>query len=469
MPSGSEEMAVAHPIGPPKAMRILIVDGSAVDQMILAKLLRQAWSARSVHIDFAFGVESAIQQSLRTQYDLVVLDWRLPTQSGGDLLKWLRTNGQWMPCVVVSAWPQKLMPMDFESLGALLLSKDGLTCQQLRLASETAGGLVSAAVANGVSKQGQVSIPMAEPAANDVQPPANNNDRERDTKGSGKRRWARPNCRNKPLVGNGPTSAVLLLLWVGAIILPAQTSPLETERQHDQKMWRVMRQMLIDLGHSKKAVMLDHAWTKTLTPQQWADIEWPQPPQEEGQVWQPSAQVQRVAAVCGELAKPELSTALQQACTQTDDVRDVLLGLWLWTQQGGRPLLQQRADLALHFLSAALIEYHSGAGRIASLAKEEIDQGHGSDYDLDDLAAGFAGAEWIARIRADHNGLKFWASGQLSLERNLPPLQYGRGIPSPAMLEKLSADIYKAINLAPREFAKPSNTKLLDPGLQNPK
>lgn len=111
--------------------------------------------------------------------------------------------------------------------------------------------------------------------------------------------------------------------------------------------------------------------------------------------------------------------------------RLVFGGLKRWTERGGAPLLQQRNDLALHLIFGGWLGATLGvpAARIAAHQKEVQDAWEpGNAFDLDDLAAGVAGAELAVRLTRQPTLLDAWAHGHRSLE-GLPRLELGKLAP----------------------------------------
>jgi len=120
--------------------------------------------------------------------------------------------------------------------------------------------------------------------------------------------------------------------------------------------------------------------------------------------------------------------------------------LVFWTQRGGRPTLQGRNDLALHFLYGAYCEATTEQGVTAAVWKEQWDWANGKPYDCDDLAAGLAGAEWARRARADAGWLRDWAAFRKTLAANLPVFHYGTGHQTPQRLAQIHQDIRHSFN-----------------------
>lgn len=242
--------------------------------------------------------------------------------------------------------------------------------------------------------------------------------------------------------------AGLIVVLVGSGTLTAKSPTVDRragwdrERQHDERMWAVMRQMMLDFGYSNKVAGLDRAWAQTLTPQQWATIQWPDMPPH----WsEPTAVTRRLAQACGDRGNRNLGVALQRVCAGAADPDEAIRGLITWVRTGGAPQWQGRTDLALHFIYAAGFEFHHGAGKFVSVSKEELDHSRGKPYDRDDLAAGLAGTEWVRQSRAAPGWLKLWSEGIMSLEANVPSLCYGTGVISNVQLEEMGQAIAHAM------------------------
>lgn len=213
----------------------------------------------------------------------------------------------------------------------------------------------------------------------------------------------------------------------------------EREPLNDERMWQLMRLALVEFGYSNKVAALDAAWQKTMTPQQWATVDWSKskPPS-------PTLAAQKLAARCAAATNTDFAAVIRLACRESTDPRVIATGLLAWTQGGGRPSLQGRNDLALHFIYAAVCEL-SGLGQAAAVIKEQLDRSHGKPFDLDDLAAGFAGAEWARQARQNPHWLQHWASGGKDLHKNLPALRYGIGPHPPEVLRQIHQDIQAAL------------------------
>ena len=78
-----------------KKIQILYVD----DEQNLRHLVKEQLSAEGYAVDTADDGDTAIDMIKRHQYDVVLLDIRMPRVSGLDVLKYIRT--QKLPCRVL--------------------------------------------------------------------------------------------------------------------------------------------------------------------------------------------------------------------------------------------------------------------------------------------------------------------------------------------------------------------------------
>jgi hypothetical protein len=162
------------------------------------------------------------------------------------------------------------------------------------------------------------------------------------------------------------------------------------------------------------------------------------------------------AAVLSEAdANPQLTPR-----RQADALFDAL---WIWAREkNGRPVLQQRADWALHFIAGGMLEAGAGLGHSAAAVKERIDSGTpGNFFDLDDLAATMLGARWADLATVDdpaqaRRWLQLWADGRYSLQRSLPQLRYGHLPPGQAAGNAQIDLIHVQMNVALALPAPPS-------------
>lgn len=80
-------------------MRILLVE----DETHLAELLAQSLREEAHEVDVCHDGKVALAQTERVPYDVIVLDWVLPSIDGLELLRRLRARGATVPVLLLSA------------------------------------------------------------------------------------------------------------------------------------------------------------------------------------------------------------------------------------------------------------------------------------------------------------------------------------------------------------------------------
>ena len=235
-----------------------------------------------------------------------------------------------------------------------------------------------------------------------------------------------------------PVLQLSLFLLAGPVVArdgPAGPVPARFagELRNDERMWGLMRQMLVDFGYQEKVALMDAAWEKTNSPQQWAVFKQEQAALTNSAVaaarlpeWRAaiSPGVQAIATLCKETAAGGFARVIIAVCKTSHNVVDITAGLILWTNEGGVPLLQGQNDKALHFIYGAYLEAILGMGHRAGVMKEQSDVRHGRTFDCNDMAATFAGAESVRRAKTDGQWIDQWASGRKTFAANLPALHY---------------------------------------------
>ena len=242
-------------------------------------------------------------------------------------------------------------------------------------------------------------------------------------------------------------AALTLCGWMGSgtgLVFPQEPAArLEQERKVDNQMWQLMRQMLVDFGYSNKVAMLDTAWQKTATPQQWADAK--QTPPAKQDLLPPAAE--RILARLPVRPPGGFSQFFTDVCGQGRDLREIVRVLVAWTRSAGQAQLQGRNNWTIHFIFGAAYELNLGLGYFAAVMKESRDQERGSVFSFDDMAASMAGAEWVQQVARNPAWLTEWRTGRLTLANNLPALRYGHGDYSLPMVERVHADILAAFGI----------------------
>jgi len=80
-------------------MRVLVVE----DEVRLARALQKGLRAEGFAVDLIHDGESGLESARLGQYDAIVLDVMLPRMSGYQVVRTLRTEGNWVPVLMLSA------------------------------------------------------------------------------------------------------------------------------------------------------------------------------------------------------------------------------------------------------------------------------------------------------------------------------------------------------------------------------
>jgi two-component system, OmpR family, manganese sensing response regulator len=80
-------------------MRILLVD----DEVELTDPLSRVLKREGYEVDVAYEGQSGHQLAMQSDYDLLILDWMLPHQSGLELCQQLRSQGKTTPVLFLTA------------------------------------------------------------------------------------------------------------------------------------------------------------------------------------------------------------------------------------------------------------------------------------------------------------------------------------------------------------------------------
>jgi len=86
-------------------LRILVADDHEVVRKGLVKVLSE--TLQPVKIDEASNGQEAVSKASKTEYDLVVLDMKMPGKSGLDALKELKQHRPKLPVLILSMLPEE--------------------------------------------------------------------------------------------------------------------------------------------------------------------------------------------------------------------------------------------------------------------------------------------------------------------------------------------------------------------------
>jgi two-component system OmpR family response regulator len=80
-------------------MRILLIE----DEAKMARVLRRGLEQEGYVVDAVADGDEALRRGLRGEYDAVVLDVMLPSRDGFSVCRELRSNGRWVPVLMLTA------------------------------------------------------------------------------------------------------------------------------------------------------------------------------------------------------------------------------------------------------------------------------------------------------------------------------------------------------------------------------
>ncbi len=107
------------------AFHILVIDDNEADRRLATVLLVDAWPfKRDLVVDCAANGEEALEKLRANRFALIILDWKLPTLGGGEILRAIRQDTRRIPVVVISGLQRDQINEDLEALGAAFLNKN---------------------------------------------------------------------------------------------------------------------------------------------------------------------------------------------------------------------------------------------------------------------------------------------------------------------------------------------------------
>lgn len=111
--------------GSRKGLPVLVIDDNAMDRELIIRYLDKAWPFESdMVLDQATDGHEALRKVAEQRYALIILDWKLPLVSGGEMLRHIRQNGVGVPVVVLSGLKREEIPEDLDKFCAAFLNKD---------------------------------------------------------------------------------------------------------------------------------------------------------------------------------------------------------------------------------------------------------------------------------------------------------------------------------------------------------
>jgi CheY-like chemotaxis protein len=109
-------------------MSVLVVETDPFDRDAIIGCLRQSWPFEQMpQIHTATDGVEAWDRIRQQAPALVLLNWKLPRNSAGDVLAQLRQSGYATPAIVMDGCAERDLPVNLKQLGAAYLHKDELT------------------------------------------------------------------------------------------------------------------------------------------------------------------------------------------------------------------------------------------------------------------------------------------------------------------------------------------------------
>src|SRR4030065_2945375 len=91
--------------GRARMLRLLVADDHEVVRKGLVKVLAEI--LQPIKVDEAINGQEALSKVLKGEYDLVVLDIKMPGKSGLDVLKEIKAHKPKLPVVILSMHPEE--------------------------------------------------------------------------------------------------------------------------------------------------------------------------------------------------------------------------------------------------------------------------------------------------------------------------------------------------------------------------
>lgn len=132
-PGEPNEFALPRDEAGPGHFRVLVADDVETDRLLTIRQLGKAWPVKGdLMVECAADGAEALAKIRSNRYALVVLDWNMPHQDGGDVLRAMRADGLRIPVVVVSGQCREVIANDLETMSATFVNKDELDPNWIR-------------------------------------------------------------------------------------------------------------------------------------------------------------------------------------------------------------------------------------------------------------------------------------------------------------------------------------------------
>ncbi|MCF8242818.1 MAG: response regulator transcription factor [Melioribacteraceae bacterium] len=80
-------------------MKVLIAE----DEITIARSLKKSFNEEKIDAEIAADGNSALQMINETKYDFLILDWKMPYKNGYEVCKELRSTGNYIPIILLTA------------------------------------------------------------------------------------------------------------------------------------------------------------------------------------------------------------------------------------------------------------------------------------------------------------------------------------------------------------------------------
>ena len=136
-------------------LRILVADDHEVVRKGLVKVLAE--SLQPIKVDEAGNGQEALSKALKGEYDLIVLDMKMPGKSGLDILKEIKQHHPKLPVMILSMLPEEQF-----AIRAIRAGASGY------LTKECAGDELVLAIRKALKGERYISATLAEIMAADL-------------------------------------------------------------------------------------------------------------------------------------------------------------------------------------------------------------------------------------------------------------------------------------------------------------